>query len=396
MSAADAMFLEPLLDTADAEFLTEVRQFLDRELTPAMRQAEDQQRSMVADYVRGSAWVDCLRPRLWHVGHWPQEFGGAGLSAVKNYLLLYEMGRQGAAHLPPMALNYTGPIVMAFGTPAQREQILPRIIDGTDYWCQGFSEPGSGSDLASVNTFAERRGDAYVVNGSKIWTTDAHHANKIFCLVRTRRENAYDAMSFLLLDMDDPGIEVRPIQLLSGDHEFNQVFFDEVEVPVENLLGNEGDGWKIAKHLLEIERGQFVFGGRLRRRMEQLKMRAAEHNTDAAFNQELALIDIDLKAYEMSEFRLAHAADNLSNARAEASIIKIEWTEMLRRLEALALSLAGRDALYQHDGEHYRGGLHMSNWLASYLNNTAATIYAGSNEVQRNLVFRAMRKGLNT
>ncbi len=245
------MLFEAALDAADRAFLAEVRAFLDSELDASVVEPEDALRSQVCDHPRQEAWIERLRPRRWHVGFWPVEHGGAGLGQVQNYLLLYEQGRRGAPLLSPLSITYVGPVVMQFGTPDQQQALLPAIVDGRDHWCQGFSEPGSGSDLGSVSTFAERRGDRYVVNGSKIWTTDAHHANKIFCLLRTRREQRKDALSFLLIDMDTPGVTVRPIRLMTGDHEFNQVFFDDVEVPAENLLGGEGGGWAVAKYLLE-------------------------------------------------------------------------------------------------------------------------------------------------
>ncbi|MGR8920218.1 MAG: acyl-CoA dehydrogenase family protein [Gammaproteobacteria bacterium] len=381
------------LEPADRAFFDELNAFLDAELDPATVAAEDAQRSMVADPERALPWIDKLRPRGWHIGHWPVEHGGPGLSRIQNYLLLYQMGLRGAPHLPPQGLNYTAPVVMAFGTASQKAEILPRIADGTDFWCQGFSEPGSGSDLASVKTFAERRGDAYVVSGTKIWTTDAHRSNRIFCLVRTRRENTRDAMSFILVDMDSPGITVRPIRLMSGDHDLNQVFFDEVEVPAGNLLGAEGQGWEIAKYLLDIERGQFVFGGRLRRRLDRARRRAHEAGLDDPdWWSRAARIDIDLMAYECTEFRLGHAGECTT---ADASAIKIEWTEILQRIDDLGVDASGTETLYAGGsarGEAVRSeGLPIPDWLASYLNNRAATIYGGSNEIQRNLVYRGLR-----
>ncbi len=391
------MLFEAQLAAADRAFLAEVRAFLDEHLGADIVDADDGQRSMVADFDQSAAWIDRLRPRLWHVGAWPREAGGAGLTPVQNYLLLYEMGLSGAPHLPPMGFNYVGPTLMRFGTEAQKAAFLPRIVDGTDYWCQGFSEPGAGSDLAGLATFAERRGDAYYVSGSKIWTTDAHNANRIFCLVRTRREQTRDALSFLLMDMDAPGISVRPIRLMTGDHDVNQVFLDEVEVPVENVLGGEGEGWTVAKYLLDIERGAFVFGGRLRRRLDGVAERARGHGLDdARFRHDWQRLDTDLLAFETTELRLGHGNPDTSNAMAEASVIKIEFTELMQRIDELALSIARDDALYAGSDAFgtstRREGTAMPGWLASYFNNRAATIYGGSNEIQRNLVFRALAR----
>ncbi|MGR9091806.1 MAG: acyl-CoA dehydrogenase family protein, partial [Gammaproteobacteria bacterium] len=281
--------------------------------------------------------------------------------------------------------------VMRFGSDEQKAALLPRIIRNDEYWCQGFSEPGAGSDLANVATFAERRGDVYVVNGSKIWTTDAQYADKMFCLVRTRRDRARDALTFLLLDMHAPGVSIQPIRLLAGDHELNQVFFDNVEVLPEQILGEEGGGWQVSKYLLDIERGAFVFGGRLRRRLALLIERARKGRAPARFWEEIAQIDLDLRAYEATELRLGHLGKGVP---AAANIIKIEWTEIAQRIDGLGLTLGGRDGLYPRTPgrELYddRGELAVPGWLASYFNNRATTIYGGTNEIQRNLVFRAL------
>ena len=391
------MLFEAALDAADRAFLAEVRAFLDGALDASIVEPEDALRSQVCDHPRQEAWIERLRPRRWHVGFWPVEHGGAGLGQVQNYLLLYEQGRRGAPLLSPLSITYVGPVVMAFGTSAQQQALLPAIVDGRDHWCQGFSEPGSGSDLGSVSTFAERRGDRYVVNGSKIWTTDAHHANKIFCLLRTRREQSKDALSFLLIDMDTPGVTVRPIRLMTGDHEFNQVFFDDVEVPAENLLGGEGGGWAVAKYLLEMERGAFVFGGRLRRRFELLLAGArARDDVPRAFWHEAARVDVELMAYEATEFRLGHLRAREAQTAAEPNVIKIGWTETMQRIDELALMLARVDWLYAPEPTLGPGkdGLPMSSWLAGYFNNRAATIYGGSNEIQRELIFRSLRREL--
>lgn len=390
------MLFEHLLDEDDRAFLADVRAFMDTELTPDLIAADDGQRSMVADPGQSQRWCDKLRKHRWQAGLWPREAGGPGLTRTQNFLLLYEAGLRGAPHLSPQGLNYVGPTLVEFGTAEQKARFLPRILDGTDIWCQGFSEPGAGSDLAAVSTFAERRGDAYFVSGSKIWTTDGHLANWIFCLVRTSREQSRDALSFILVDMDSPGITVRPIRLMSGDHDVNQVFFDEVEVPVENLVAGEGEGWKVSKFLLEIERGAFVFAGRLRRRFGQLRERViAQGRMTPEVEDEFTRLDIDLIAYECTELRLGNANSDRSNAMAEASVIKIEWTELLRRIDDLAVSLgevgelAGTDDTFGTSVR--REGQAMTTWVASYLNNKAATVYGGSNEIQRNLVFRALR-----
>lgn len=391
------MYFESALATADRAFLAEVRAFIDDELDADLIVAEDAQRTFVADHARGNRWADKLRKRAWHAAHWPSAFGGAGLSRLQNYLLLHETGLRGAPHLPPLGLNYVGPTVLAFGTEAQKATVLPGILSGEDHWCQGFSEPGAGSDLAGVATFAARRGDVYVVNGSKIWTTDAQHANKIFCLVRTRRDASREALSFMLIDMSAPGITVRPIRMLTGDHEFNQVFFDDVEVAPSQLLGAEGEGWAVTRYLLEIERGSFVFGGRLRRRLQKAFERARALDCQLPrFWDAVARVDLDLMAYECTELRLAHADVPGSTAPAAANLIKIEWTELLQRIDQLGLMLPAADSLYAEAGVpgatfHRPGELGMPGWMACYFNNRAASVYGGSNEIQRNLFYRTLR-----
>ncbi|MCB1746936.1 MAG: acyl-CoA dehydrogenase family protein [Gammaproteobacteria bacterium] len=389
------MHFESALDAADRAFLAEVRAFCDEAIDADMAATEDVLRSQVSDHERSEAWIEKLRPRRWHVASWSEADGGAGLSAVRNYLVLYEAGLRGAPLIEPLSINYVGPVVRHFGTPEQKARYLPAIIDGRDQWCQGFSEPGSGSDLGSVRTFAERRGDVYVVNGQKIWTTNAHYANKIFALLRTRRENTKDALSFMLIDMASPGVTVRPLRLMTGDHEVNEVFFDEVEVTPDCLLGGEGQGWAVAKYLLEIERGQFVFGGRLRRRFEHLVALARRRErVPATFWAAAARLDVELLAYEVTEFRLGHLTPAAEQTLAQANVIKIGWTETMQRIDELALMLPGVEVLYTPEAATPTSGLGqpMSTWVSAYLNNRAATIYGGSNEIQRELIFRTLKR----
>ena len=380
------------LSDAELAFRDEVRAFLAAELDPLLVAADDAQRSFVAHHVRGNQWLDKLRSRRWHAPLWPREHGGAGLSPIENYILQYEQGLAGAPAPPPMGLAYVGPTLIRYGTPEQQARLLPPLSAGHDHWCQGFSEPGAGSDLARVATFAERRGARYVINGSKIWTTDAHHANKIFVLLRTRRDDSRDAMSFFLVDMRTPGVSVRPIRMLTGDHEFNQVFFDDVEVGDDERLGGEGQGWAIARFLLEIERGSFVFSGRLRRRLRRLEQRARAQHCDAVTDARLAHLARDLLAYEHTELRLGSLGLGGAMQGAAANLIKIEWTELLQRMDERAMERCGPAALHADDSALEAGEIGMPGALASYFNNLAATIYGGSNEVQRNLVFREMRR----
>lgn len=383
--------LEAALAEPERAFLEEVRAFLTAHIDPALQAAVDGERMFFGDHGRSNAWFECLRESRRHVAHWPEAHGGLGWSPLQNYLWLYEQGLRGAPLLRPFGINYVGPTIMRFGSEAQKAALLPPIREHAEHWCQGFSEPGAGSDLANVATFAERRGDVYVVNGSKIWTTDAQYADRMFCLVRTDREHSKAALTFLLLDMHAPGITVQPIRLLAGDHELNQVFFDNVEVLPEQILGTVGHGWEVSKYLLEIERGAFVFGGRLRRRLALLIERARETRAPAGFWHDVAALDLDLRAYEATELRLGHLG---AGTPAAANLIKIEWTEIGQRIDALGLTLGGRAGLYpQSEGMALydeRGELGVPGWLASYFNNRATTIYGGTNEIQRNLVYRSL------
>jgi len=378
------------LSDEEHAFRLDVRAFLARELDPALAAADDRQRSFVAHHERGNRWIDRLRPRRWHAGLWPREHGGAGLTPMQNYILQYEQGLAGAPAPPPMGLAYVGPTLIRYGTAAQKSRFLPPLLDGQDHWCQGFSEPGAGSDLARVATFAARHGARYVINGSKIWTTDAHHANRIFLLLRTRRDDSREAMSFFLVDMKTRGVSVRPIRMLTGDHEFNQVFFDDVEVSEEDRLGEEGQGWAIARFLLEIERGSFVFSGRLRRRLRLMEESA--RGCDALTEARLARLARDVLAYEHTELRLGSLNLGGRLQGAAANLIKIEWTELVQRMDELNVELAGRDVITADDSALESGEIGMPGALASYFNNLATTIYGGSNEVQRNLVCREMRR----
>lgn len=393
------MHFESALDAADRAFLDDFRAFMDEHLDPALVTEEDLLRTQVADHYRSEAWEAAMRPHGWQAATWPKAYGGAELNAMQNYIVLYEGGLRGAPLLSPLGLNYVGPVVLHFGTEAQKAEVLPGITSGEDKWCQGFSEPGSGSDLGSVRTFAERRGDSYVINGSKIWTTDAHHANKMFVLVRTARENAKSDLSFMLLDMDMPGVSVEPIHLMTGDHEVNQVFFDDVELTPDRLVAGEGEGWAVAKYLLEIERGAFVYGGRLRRRFQHLvdRARGMEAGVPDAFWPAAAELDLELLAYEVTEFRLGHLTAREDQTRGEPNIIKIGFTEVMQHIDELALMIARPEELYRIEAGASRsqGGLPMSTWLAAYFNNRAATVYGGSNEIQRELIFRTIRKSVS-
>jgi acyl-CoA dehydrogenase len=293
-----------------------------------------------------------------------------------------------------------GPVLMKFGTPAQKAFYLPRILSGEDYWCQGYSEPGSGSDLASLQMKAVRDGDHYVLNGTKIWTTHAHFANRMFCLVRTSNAGKpQEGITFLLLETKTPGFTVRPIITIAGDHEVNQCFFDNVRVPVENRVGEEGQGWTIAKYLLEFERGA-VFAAGLKAKLAAVRhastverSQGAELSQDQAFMQRLAAIEIELESLMMTEHRVMSRLSQGQNPGAASSMIKAHGSELSQRITELGIeALAFRASAFEPEARKQGSNLdpltpaHGLVFMPQYLNTRAATIYGGSSEVQRNIM----------
>jgi acyl-CoA dehydrogenase len=322
---------------------------------------------------------------------------------VQRYIFAAECARAQAPGLAPMGLRMIGPVLMAYGSAEQKARYLPRILSGEDYWCQGYSEPGAGSDLASLQLRAESDGDDYVLTGSKLWTTHAHFANRMFCLVRTRAEGKPQAgITFLLLDMASPGIVVGPIVTLAGEHEVNQVFFEGVRVPKANRLGEENAGWTVAKSLLEFERGGGSGPG-LQVALRRVRaMAGAESGGDGQaliddphFRRRLAEAEIAVTAIEMSERRVLSALSTGANPGALSSMLKTQGTEALQRGDALALEVAGLYAQplqpeARQPGSNVEpiGPEHSLTAMARYLNDRAASIYGGSNEIQRDIIAR--------
>ncbi|HTO57511.1 MAG TPA: acyl-CoA dehydrogenase family protein, partial [Pseudomonadales bacterium] len=256
----------------DERMRSEIREFLATELTSDLIAAGQRTSGMFVDRATATAWQRKLHRRGWGAVHWPVQYGGSGWTAAQLFIFREELARAGAPSVLNQGATLLAPALFAYASDAQKAYYLPRILSGEHYWCQGYSEPGSGSDLASLKTRAERDGDEYVVNGTKIWTTHAHYADHIFCLVRTKIDGRpQQGISFLLIRMDAPGIRVKPIITLAGDHEVNQVFFDDVRVPVANRVGAENEGWTVAKHLLEYERGSGGVAARLKIALNELK-----------------------------------------------------------------------------------------------------------------------------
>src|SRR3569832_127458 len=299
------------LSAEDCAFRDEVRAFLEQSLPAYLREAGRNPTSVFTDKEHSLAWQRILHARGWAAPAWPKDHGGPGWSVMQRYIFATECARAHAPSLSPMGLRMVGPCIMRYGTEAQKAHYLPRILSGEDYWCQGYSEPGAGSDLASLQSRATSDGDDYVLNGTKIWTTHAHWANCMFCLVRTRFDGMPQAgITFLLLDMASPGISVKPIVTLAGEHEVNQVFFDDVRVPKTNRLGEENHGWSVAKYLLVFERGG-ASGAGLKSALKRLRAMAAaaadgagnRRLDDGAFRQLRTAAEVKALAIEMSEHR---------------------------------------------------------------------------------------------
>jgi acyl-CoA dehydrogenase len=395
------------LDLSDAElgFRHTAREFLVNHLPGATVRAQRLTTTVFSEYDVSRAWHQVLFAQGWAAPAWPREHGGTGWNITERYLWSVECARAGAPTVSPIALTMVGPILMRFGTQAQRERFLPRILSAEDYWCQGFSEPGAGSDLSALRMRAVPDGADYVLDGSKIWTTHAHYANWMIALVRTADTGKRQAgITCLLVDMQSPGISVRPIFTIGGDHEVNQVFFDGVRVPQENRVAAEGEGWAVAKYLLEFERGGVIASAALRSELAEVASLAEGTLADlpcVAFEPEIqrgiAAIGIDIDALEMLELRINCALRTGQNPGAAASILKLRASQLEQAVSALAVRVLGDNALRWEatrplyslpklaEGEEAVWPI-----MSRYLNARANTIFGGSSEIQKGIIARAM------
>ncbi|MDB5430879.1 MAG: Acyl-CoA dehydrogenase [Caulobacter sp.] len=397
--------LDMALSPEDAAFRDEVRAFLAEKFTPELREEAEHQIGIFADGSLSKRWHRILYEQGWVAPNWPKRFGGAEFTATQQYIFSVECAAAGTPALPGMAITMCGPVIMRYGTPQQQDFFLPAILSGEHYWCQGYSEPQSGSDLASLRCRADRVGDDYVINGQKIWTTHAQYANWIFMLVRTSQEGAPQAgISFIVLPMDTPGITVRPIISMSGEHEVNEVFFDNVTVPVGNLIGEENKGWSVAKFLLLNERGGGSAATYLKSNLTQLRRVLASDEggfsamaKHPAFRRKLAELEIDILAIECSE-RAGIQALSRGEAvldDAMASIQKLKTSEALQKISELGVEAIGQyamanqgPALFGAGNAPVVGPARALTPVATYLNMRAFTIFGGSSEVQRNILAR--------
>jgi len=386
-------------------FRDDVRAFMKQKLPAAIRAKMIEGRRLSRDDL--VEWQRLLNAKGWGVPHWPQEWGGTGWGPVKTYIFRDEMQQAPAPEPLPFGVNMLGPVLIAFGDDAQKKKFLPRIANLDDWWCQGFSEPGAGSDLASLKTSAKRADGHYVVNGQKTWTTLAQYADWIFCLVRTdpAAKKRQEGISFLLIDMKSPGITVRPIQTIDGGREVNEVFFDDVKVPAENLVGHENKGWDYAKFLLGNERTGIARVGASKARIRRLKELAALEQSggkpliaDERFRAKIAAVEVELKALEMTELRVVAERTRSNKPDPASSILKIKGSEIQQIITELLLEVVGPYALPEQtardENERWNEPPVGPDWggplAAQYFNTRKTTIYGGSNEIQKNIIAKAI------
>jgi alkylation response protein AidB-like acyl-CoA dehydrogenase len=364
-------------------FRAEVRAFLATELPEEMRDRVRSGRRL--DKVDILRWQHILYRRGWGAGMWPKRFGGADWTVFQQYIFDEECAIAGTPMQLPFSIKMVAPVLMTFGSAAQQEYFLPRILAGEDWWCQGYSEPGSGSDLASLRMAAMRDGDDYVVNGQKTWNTYGQYADWIFCLVRTQSAGRpQEGISFLLVDMKTPGVSVRPIITLDGEHEINDVFFDNVRVPVQNRVGEENRGWTYAKFLLGHERTNTAGIGNSKRALARLKQMATTSSVggrpmsaDTRFRDRLSRVELELTALEITNLRVLSAMSRGSAPGPEVSALKIKGSEIIQELVELQMHVLGPAAIASLPEVPTSG---------QYFNLRKTTIYAGSTEIQKNII----------
>jgi alkylation response protein AidB-like acyl-CoA dehydrogenase len=393
----------------ESAFQDEVRVFLGGHLDDRLRRSARLTPTVFAEPDVGREWQAKLNEKGWFGYAWPESHGGTGWEPVKRYIFEKECALAHAPELPVLSLKLLGPVLHHFGTDAQKAHYLPRILSGEDYWCQGFSEPSAGSDLASLKTTAVRDGENWIVNGSKLWTTHAHFADHMFCLARTNFEGKPQAgISFLLIDMRQPGIEVRPIINIAGDHEINAVFLDNVVVPATDLVGEEGQGWTIAKYLLENERGGSCHAPVLLAELAEIRTQASAAPggngspliDDAAFAGALSRAEFEAQALEITELRILGDISQGRPAGPQTSLVKLVTSNLRQEISRLAMRIygyAGLQLTYERPlyGDNaptpvLSEGAQIA--AANYLNARAWTIFGGSNEVQRNIIAKTVLK----
>ena len=388
--------MELELTEKERTFQEEVRLLLHEELTEDLKAAAAKTTTVFADKDVAITWQKILHKYGWAGVSWPKEFGGPGWTSNQRYIFNRECALAGAPGLIPLGLRMLAPVLFRYGTKEQQQYYLPKILSGEHYWCQGYSEPGSGSDLASLKTKAEKDGDEYIVNGTKIWTTHAQFADHIFCLVRTNSTAKPQAgISFLLIDMNSPGISTKPIVTLAGEHEVNQVFFDNVRVPISNRVGPENEGWVVAKYLLEFERGGGTAATGLSIAMDNLKTLLEELPPDSDMHDRCSKIGVEVTALSQMEAELQSKIAKGENIGPGSSLMKSMASTLSQEIAALRLEamayygLPHNNLLWLNDEEGIGSG-NRQTAIGSYLNTRASSIYGGSREVQKNIIAKTV------
>ncbi len=387
----------------EISFQEEVRDFLKQELTQDLVNAAKHTSAVFTEKEVAMKWQKKLANKGWLVPSWPEEYGGTNWTQTQRYIFSSECAKAGAPNLIPMGLAMIGPLLLGKGTKEQKDYYIPRIISGEDYWCQGYSEPGAGSDLASLQCKAERVGDEYVINGTKIWTTHAHLANKIFCLVRTDNSGKnQEGITFLMLDMNQPGVKVEPILTMAKDHDFNQVVFTDAVAKVSDRIGEENQGWSVAKYLLEFERSGGIGGSKslsdldfIRRLIKKISSTHKDSRFADTYNTKVAELEIKALSIQYTSLRILSSLTKGDSPGPESSMMKTLVTDLEQEISELALEVIGYYGIPFQDtslgsnkpaigDEDYRS------IAGKYQNLRATTIYGGSNEIQRNIMAKAV------
>lgn len=387
----------------EISFQEEVRDFLKQELTQDLVNAAKHTSAVFTEKEVAMKWQKKLANKGWLVPSWPEEYGGTNWTQTQRYIFSSECAKAGAPNLIPMGLAMIGPLLLGKGTKEQKDYYIPRIISGEDYWCQGYSEPGAGSDLASLQCKAERVGDEYVINGTKIWTTHAHLANKIFCLVRTDNSGKnQEGITFLMLDMNQPGVKVEPILTMAKDHDFNQVVFTDAVAKVSDRIGEENQGWSVAKYLLEFERSGGIGGSKslsdldfIRRLIKKISSTHKDSSFADTYNTKVAELEIKALSIQYTSLRILSSLTKGNSPGPESSMMKTLVTDLEQEISELTLEVIGYYGIPFQDtslgsnkpaigDEDYRS------IAGKYQNLRATTIYGGSNEIQRNIMAKAV------
>ena len=387
----------------EISFQKEVRDFLKQELTQDLVNAAKHASAVFTEKEVAMKWQKKLANKGWLVPSWPEEYGGTNWTQTQRYIFSSECAKAGAPNLIPMGLAMIGPLLLGKGTKEQKDYYIPRIISGEDYWCQGYSEPGAGSDLASLQCKAERVGDEYVINGTKIWTTHAHLANKIFCLVRTDNSGKnQEGITFLMLDMNQPGVKVEPILTMAKDHDFNQVVFTDAVAKVSDRIGEENQGWSVAKYLLEFERSGGIGGSKslsdldfIRRLIKKISSTHKDSSFADTYNTKVVELEIKALSIQYTSLRILSSLTKGDSPGPESSMMKTLVTDLEQEISELTLEVIGYYGIPFQDtslgsnkpaigDEDYRS------IAGKYQNLRATTIYGGSNEIQRNIMAKAV------